>query len=122
MPFIKAEYSMIYGDFMFGLGVPIAVRNWKLFKAIACVGIPIVTKLIPFSWLYPTGKSQKKHEPKWISIYEESDVILLDSHYINTTCPSLKGKCLITNTVNESDLEIFKKSGLTSLITTTPNI
>lgn len=117
----KYAGSVIYGDVMYGLGIPFPIYNLKTIELIARVLLPIVTKC-PIEWFYPIGN--KQNEPRKACIYAaKADVICGDFHYINKVLPSnLKGKVIITNTVREAQIKELQELGLKTLITTTPSI
>jgi len=117
---VEAGSKMIFGDLIFGLGIPIAMRSFKVFKRVAKITLPIVTKM-PFSILYPTGDSQDKQSSKNQKWFDQADVIAGDYLLIKKYLPpKLNGKSIITNTTTAEDVEELKKRGLEVLITTTP--
>ena len=61
---LDAGYDCIFGDLMFGLGIPIPVRGEKNIKRLASLLMPIAGRL-PFHWVYPTGEKQEERKPKW---------------------------------------------------------
>src|SRR3990172_1241931 len=61
--FLDAGYECVFGDLMFRLGLPIAVRSEKSLKRLAALLMPVVGRL-PFEWVYPTGEKQKVRLPK----------------------------------------------------------
>jgi len=118
--FVKAGYETIFGDFMFGLGLPIALRKLSHLKILAGLLMPIVGRL-PFAWIYPTGEKQEKRTPNWGKYYAWATVIAGDCHYIKRFMPDdLKGKVIVTNTTTPEDVEQFRKFGVKYLVTTTP--
>jgi hypothetical protein len=118
--FADAGYETVYGDLMFGLELPIALRKLSHLKTFAQVLMPIVSRL-PFEWIYPTGEKQEKRTPKWGSYYEWATVIAGDCHYIKRFMPdTLTGKVVVTNTTTPEDVEAFRKAGVKYLVTTTP--
>jgi hypothetical protein len=118
--FVNAGYETIFGDFMFGLGLPIALRKLSQLKTLAGLLMPIVGRL-PFAWIYPTGEKQEKRTPNWGKYYAWATVIAGDCHYIKRFMPDdLKGKVIVTNTTTPEDVEQFRKFGVKYLVTTTP--
>lgn len=118
--FAELGYETIFGDLMFGLDIPIAVRTIKQLKTLAALLMPIAGRL-PFEWLYPTGEKQEKRTPKWGKYYAWATVIAGDFHFIKRFMPDdLKGKVIVTNTTTPEDVETFRKAGVKYLITTTP--
>ncbi len=120
--FSKFGFQVIFGDFIFSLGLPIPLRNLNSVKIVAYVLLPILTKL-PFQILYPTGKKQEVRRPAYKNYFLWADVIAGDLHFIRRKMPDkLNNKIILTNTVTQNDVELFKKAGTKFLITTTPVI
>jgi len=118
--FVEAGYETIFGDFMFGLDLPIAIRKISQLKTLGNLLMPIVGR-VPFAWVYPTGEKQEKRTPKWGKYYAWATVIAGDCHYIKRFMPDdLTGKVIVTNTTTPEDVEAFRKAGVKYLITTTP--
>jgi hypothetical protein len=118
--FVEAGYETIFGDFMFGLDIPIAIRKISQLKTMGNLLMPIVGRL-PFAWIYPTGEKQEKRTPKWGEHYAWATVIAGDCHYIKRFMPDdLTGKVIVTNTTTPEDVEAFRKAGVKYLVTTTP--
>lgn len=114
---------IIFGDLIFGLNIPIAIRSMGVFKVLAYTLLPIVTKL-PFQILYPTGEKQEKESvDKRSKYYREADVIAGDYLLIRKYMPDdMTGKIVLTNTVTAADVADMKKRGVKALITTTPEL
>jgi hypothetical protein len=118
--FVEAGYETIFGDFMFALDIPIAIRKLSTLKLMGSLLFPIVGRL-PFEWIYPTGEKQEKRTPKWGKYYAWATVIAGDCHYIKRFMPEdLTGKVIVTNTTTSEDVELFRKAGVKYLVTTTP--
>ena len=118
--FVEAGYECVFGDLMFGLGIPIPLHSLASLKTLAPIAVPIAGRL-PFKWVYPTGEKQEKRQPKWQNYYEWAAVIAGDMHYVRRHIPdSLPGKVIITNTTTAADVELLKKIGIKYLVTTTP--
>lgn len=118
--FAEAGYETIFGDLMFGLDIPIAIRKLSQLKTLASLLMPIAGRL-PFKWVYPTGEKQEKRTPKWEKYYAWATVIAGDCHYIKRFMPDdLQGKVVVTNTTTSEDVEAFRKAGAKYLVTTTP--
>lgn len=118
--FTSAGFECVFGDFMFGLGLPIAIHSEQGVKRLARILLPVVGRL-PFNWIYPVGKEQEKHTPKWLSYFQWASVIAGDCHYIRRYMPeNLAGKVIVTNTTTPEDKEAFRKAGVRFMVTTTP--
>ncbi len=118
--FLDGGYECVFGDIMFGLGLPIAVRSEKSLKTLASILMPIVGR-VPFEWVYPTGEKQESRDPKWEEYYQWATVIAGDCHYIKRHMPyKLDGKVIVTNTTTSDDVKLFKEAGCKYLVTSTP--
>lgn len=119
--FIKAGYQCVFGDLMFGLDVPIAIRSMSSLNIIARILMPIIGRL-PMSMLYPTGEKQEQVTPKFEKYYQGNSVIGGDFLYIKQHMPEdMRGKSIVTNTTTPADVEFLKKRGIKYLVTTTPS-
>ena len=120
--FIDAGYECIFGDLMFGLGLPFTVRSEVSLKRLAALMMPVAGRL-PFEWVYPTGEKQEERVPKWEKYYQWGMVIAGDCHYIKRHMPDrMEGKVIATNTTTPADVELFQKVGVKYLVTSTPVI
>ncbi len=118
--FLKSGYECVFGDLMFGLGLPIPIRSERGLKTLAALVMPIAGRL-PFEWIYPTGAKQEERIPKWEKYYQWATVVAGDCHYIKRHIPErLEGKVVVTNTTTPADVELFRKIGIKYLMTTTP--
>jgi hypothetical protein len=115
----KAE--VLFGDLIFTLGLPIAIKSLKTLGRLARLVAPIAAQL-PLNWVYPTGKKQEETVSGWRDKYFiEPEVIAGDFHFIKRYAPqNLQGKIILTNTTTKSDVEMLKQRGVKTLITTTP--
>ena len=120
--FLSAGYECTFGDLMFGLGLPIRLHSAGAIKRLASLVMPIAGRL-PFAWIYPIGEKQEERKPKWESDYAWASVIAGDVHYIKRHMPPLlAGKVLATNTTTDEDVELFRRAGVASLVTSTPRL
>lgn len=117
---VEAGYKNVYGDLMFGLGIPIPVKRMRTVEIIAMLLAPIVGRL-PISMIYPTGEKQHETIPKFTRWYEWATIIAGDCGYTKRHMPPLlTGKTILTNTTTEADVQRFREAGVRYLITTTP--
>ena len=120
MSFFHAGYECVFGDLMFALSLPIAIRSETALKRVAAVVMPIAGRL-PFHWLYPTGEKQEVRTPRWGEHYAWAKVIAGDAHFIKRYAPEqLSGKIIVTNTTTAEDVELFRSWGCSYLVTSTP--
>lgn len=120
---VAAGLDVTFGDFMFALGLPIAIKKLSTVRLLAAVLLPVVTQL-PFAWLYPLGAEQDK-EPikKWQKYYQQARVIGGDFLQIRQFMPDdLSGKIIVTNTTTSKNVEELKKRNLHILVTVTPRL
>lgn len=118
--FVEVGAKIVFGDLIFGLGIPIPLRKYSTYKFLARILLPILSRL-PFKVLYPTGSKQDKQSNKNKKWYDEADIIAGDFLLINKYLPpKLTDKIIITNTTTEDDVRQLKERGLKMLITTTP--
>jgi hypothetical protein len=118
--FVKQGYDCIFGDLLFGLGLPVPIRTTRTLKTMAAILMPLVGHL-PFEWVYPTGEKQEERKPKWEKYYHWATVTAGDCHYVKRHMPEqLDGKIIVTNTTTEADVELFRNAGVKYLMTTTP--
>lgn len=114
--------SVVYGDLLFALGLPVPLRSLKSLSTAARLLAPVVTRM-PFKLLYPTGEKQNTITPKYGPYYAQADIIAGDFPYIRRYMPDdLKGKVVLTNTITQDDVAELRKRGVKTLITTTPEI
>ncbi len=115
-----AGYETVFGDLLFGLGIPIPVRSFRTIEMLAMVLAPIVGRL-PISMIYPTGEKQHETVPKFTRWYNWATIIAGDCMYTKRHMPpTLPGKTILTNTTTETDVQRFRDAGVRYLITTTP--
>jgi len=118
--FLDGGYDCVFGDIMFGLGIPIAVRSEKSLKRIAALIMPVVGRL-PFEMLYPTGEKQEVRIPKYEDYYQWATVVAGDCHYVKRHMPdNMEGKVIATNTTTPDDVQLFRELGCKYLVTSTP--
>lgn len=118
----RCARQVIYGDFVFAIGLPIPIRSYRTVEWLGRMLLPIITRL-PFQWFYPTGEKQEQRTPRAPRLFQQADVIAGDWHYIRRYMPDqLPGKRVITNTVRRADVELLRQAGVAQLITTTPVI
>lgn len=119
----NAGCDMVYGDFMFSLGLPIPVRKLSTVRLVAALLLPVITQL-PFKLFYPLGSAQDKEpEPRWQEYYQQAEILAGDFVSIRAHMPDdLSGKIVLTNTTTAKNVEELQKRGLHMLVTTTPRL
>ncbi len=116
--------DLILGDLIFALGLPFPLSSLNALDLVARTIAPLVVKL-PFSMLYPTGQKQEKvrSNGKYAKFYKDADIVAGDFHYVIKHMPQdMSGRSVITNTITSDDVEDLKNRGISTLITTTPEM
>lgn len=118
----EAGFEMFYGDLIYVLKLPLALRSLKTLAFVARLLLPVI-RLLPFSMLYPTGNKQESSEVRHPRFFHEADIIAGDFHFIRRFMPDeLPGKMIITNTITRDDVEMLRQKGIEMLVTTTPKV
>ena len=120
---VDAGCDVTFGDFMFALDIPIAIRSLSTVHLVARLLLPVVTQL-PYKWLYPLGEKQDvEPSKKYSRFYEDADVIAGDFIQVWSYLPDdLTGKIVITNTTTAKNVEELQKRNLHILVTNTPRL
>jgi hypothetical protein len=120
---IDSGLDLTFGDFMFALGLPIAVKKISTVRVLGSLLLPIITQM-PFAWFYALGSEQDKPpQPKWDKYYKQSTVLGGDFIQIRQYMPDdLTGKIVVTNTTTAENVEELKKRNLHILVTVTPRL
>jgi hypothetical protein len=120
---VNAGCDVTFGDFMFTLGLPIAVHSLSTVRLLAALILPWLTQL-PFTWFYPLGAQQDKEpEPRYTQHYDQAVVLAGDFVQIRAHMPDdLSGKIIVTNTTTARNVEELQQRGLHMLVTTTPRL
>lgn len=125
--FTEIGSETIFGDVIFGLGLPLPIRTMSGVRRLARIALPVFCR-IPIKYIYPTGDSQNEIKSKHGKYYAWADVIAGDFLFIKKHLPvpadppPLRGKIVITNTVTKSDVELLRERGVAKMITTTPEL
>ncbi len=119
---VGAGSRTVFGDLMFGLGLPMPITSLDGLARLASLVAPIITRL-PVSWFYPTGNKQTQVTPKFEQYFNNAAIIAGDFHFIRRYMPAvMKDKLIITNTVTQEDEALLKERGVATLVTTTPEM
>ncbi len=120
--FTQAGAQVIFGDLIFALGVPIALRSLTSVQILAAILLPVLTK-VPIKFLYPTGEKQKEIIPKHHAYYAWAEVLAGDFHLIRRFMPDdLRGRMVLTQTITKDDVTELRKRGVWMLITDGPDM
>lgn len=120
---LDAGLDVTFGDFMFSLGLPFAIKKLSTIRVLATILLPILTQ-VPYEWLYPLGAAQDKPpQAKWQKYYQRAQVIAGDFLQIRQFMPDdLTGKIVVTNTTTAKNVEELRQRNLHILVTVTPRL
>ncbi|MCP4132731.1 MAG: quinate 5-dehydrogenase [bacterium] len=124
MASVLDRYSkeLVFGDLVMSLGLPFPIKKLSTLARVARIAGPLIVRL-PFEWLYPTGENQEERNYKYVKYFQNADVIAGDFLYILKYRPDdMSGKVVLTNTTTEENIQALKESGVSRVITTTPEI
>lgn len=115
--------SVVYGDLMFNVGIPIPMRSFTTVRILGAMLLPIVTRL-PFRWFYPTGEKQERITPKHEKYFRWADVVAGDYRIIGRFMPppesgALADKTVITNTLTSADVDDLRARRVKMVVTST---
>lgn len=111
--------EVVFGDFMFGLDLPIPLKGMKQLRRALRLMLPFVSHF-PMSLLF-YGSSGAEHQPKYIRYWQAADLIAGDFLFMRKYMPEdLGGKTIVTNTTTAENVDLLRARGVKVLITTTP--
>jgi hypothetical protein len=109
----------VFGDLMFGLDVPIALRGPKQYRLVARLMLPFVSHFPMRMIFYASGGYSP--EPKYERYWSEADLIAGDFLFMRKYMPeNLTGKTVVTNTTTPENVDLLHERGVRMVITTTP--
>jgi len=111
--------EVVFGDLMFALDIPIALRGLNQYRRVARILLPIVS-YFPMSLLF-YGSSGEEPTPKYERYWNDADLIAGDFLFMRKYMPDdLTGKTVVTNTTTAENVEFLRERGVRQVITTTP--
>lgn len=120
--FDRAGARVVYGDFLFALGLPFPLRSLRAVHVLAALLLPFLTQL-PVGWLYPTGARQERTTPRYGGYFRWAEVVAGDFHFIRRYMPDdLRDKVVLSQTLTRQDVEELRRRGVALLVTVTPEI
>jgi hypothetical protein len=118
---VEAGADVLFGDLVYGLGINLPVRGLANLRRLARLILPVICRL-PIQWIYPTGKQQDSRVVRAPQYYHWAEVIAGDGHIIRRFLPDrMKGQTIITQTVRQHHLDLYRRCGISRVITTTPD-
>ncbi len=120
--FARAGAHVVYGDFLFALGLPVPLRSLWSVRVLAALLLPVLTR-VPIGWLYPTGSRQERTTPRFGRYFRWAEVVAGDFHFIRRYMPEdLRDKVVLSQTLTRGDVEELRRRGVSLLVTVTPEI
>jgi hypothetical protein len=120
--FAHAGAQVVYGDFLFALGLPIPLRSLRSVRVLAALLLPVLTQ-VPIGWLYPTGSRQERTTPRYGNYFRWAEVVAGDFHFIRRYMPDeLQDKVILSQTLTRADVEELRRRGVALLVTVTPEL
>ena len=111
--------EVIFGDFMFGLDLPLPLKGLRQLRRALRIMLPIVSHF-PMSMIF-YGSSGKEYTPKFTRYWQAADLIAGDFLFMKKYMPQdLSGKTVVTNTTTAENVAALRARGVKLLITTTP--
>lgn len=116
-----AGCKVVYGDLMFGAGIPYPITSLGELRRIARRLASELVKL-PVRMIYPTGEAQERPpEARFPEEYARAALLAGDFHLIRRFLPErVDGKAVLTNTTTAEDRRDLAARGARWLFTTTP--
>ncbi|MFL7794442.1 MAG: quinate 5-dehydrogenase [Anaerolineae bacterium] len=109
----------VFGDLMFALGVPVALRGPKQYRLVARLMLPFVSHF-PMSMLF-YGSGGYEPKPRYEQYWNEADLIAGDFLFMRKYMPeTLTSKTVVTNTTTPENVELLRERGVRAVVTTTP--
>jgi hypothetical protein len=110
---------VVCGDLMFALGIPIPLVGLKRFLRVARLLMPLVSRF-PMSLIF-YGSDRIDLNPKFPRYWKMADLIAGDMLFIRKySIEDLSDKTVITNTTTPDNIELLRRRGVRTVITTTP--
>ena len=118
-----AGLRLVCGDLMFSARINYPIRTLAELEELGERLVPEMVKL-PFQQLYPVGGEQDAvPDPRFLSHFEEADVVAGDFHFIRRYLPErLDGKVVLTTTTTTADVDRLWSRGVSTLATTSPQL
>ena len=93
--FPKLGATMVYGDLLYAVGVPIALTTLRQVVWLAAIALPLLRRL-PMSVLYPTGGRQESTKTRYPEHFAWADIVAGDFQFIRRYMPDdLAGKAAL---------------------------
>jgi hypothetical protein len=116
---VDVSDDVVFGDLMFALEVPIAIRGLRSYRRVARVMLPFVS-FFPMSMLF-YGSDGAEPEPRYEKYWAEADLIAGDFLFMRKYMPDdLSGKMVVTNTTTPENVALLRERGVETVVTTTP--
>ena len=114
------SHNLLFGDPIFQLNLPIALRSFKQLERYADLVLPVLCRAA-YDMRYPVGQERDLLTSRSAKYLSQAHIIVGDYAHIRRVAPEkLRGKVLITDSLSYEDVQELRESGVVSLITLTP--
>ena len=115
--------NVSFGDAILHFGVPKVMHSERSFRRYARVSMPMLTRR-PYVTFFPRGKTGEDLQHLLLSDpFQKADVIVGDLSLVLHFSPrDLRGKTVVTDTIDEERLTLLRERGVDIVCTTTPEV
>jgi predicted amino acid dehydrogenase len=115
--------SMTFADPVLHYGVPAVLPDRRRLEAYARVAMPFLTRR-PYVSFFPRGRAAEGiQQRELMRFFLQADVVVGDLRLLMHYAPKdMPHKVVITDTIDDEALEIFRQRGVEVLCTTTPEV
>ena len=122
---VMREYTdnISFGDPILHFGVPTVIGTERGFRRYVRASMPLLTRR-PYVTFFPQGRTGEELQHILLSQpFEKADVIVGDlSLVLHCAPPDLRGKTIITDTIDSQRLNLLRERGADVVCTTTPEV
>ena len=115
--------NVSFGDPILHFGVPTVLEGERSFRRYARVSMPLLTRR-PYVTFFPRGRTGEDLQHLLLSQpFQKADIIVGDlSLVLHFTPDDLRGKTVVTDTIDEDRLNLLRERGVDVVCTTTPEV
>ncbi len=115
--------NISFGDPILHFGVPTVIDSEKGFRRYARMSMPLLTRR-PYVTFFPKGRTGEDLQHMLLSKpFQKADVIVGDLSLVLHFAPSdLRGKTVVTDTIDDQRLQMLRERGASVVCTTTPEV
>ncbi len=115
--------NVSFGDAILHFGVPKVIHSERSFRRYVRGAMPMLTRR-PYVTFFPRGKTGEELQNVLLSKpFQKADVIVGDLSLVLHYGPEdLRGKTVVTDTIDEDRLSLLRERGVDMVCTTTPEV